>query len=64
MNFAAPMLFQEEWKSLNFHDSNSNLNFPGSHVILEKKEKNKFFQLEFEFEFSWHPCYFTKKAKI
>ena len=45
------MLFEQKWKSLNFHDSNSNLNFAGTHVILEKKEKKKFSQFEFEFEF-------------
>ena len=58
------MLFEEKWKSLNFHDSNSNLNFAGTHVILEKKEKKKFSQFEFEFEFPWHRSYFWKKGKV
>ena len=58
------MLFQEKWKSLYFLNLNSNSNFAGTHVILEKNEKFKFSQFEIEFEFCWHPCYFRKKAKV
>ena len=53
-----PMLFGEKSKSLNFLKSNSNLNFAGTHAILEKKEKFKFSQFEFEFEFRCHRSYF------
>ena len=56
------MLLHVKRKSLNILNSNSNLNFSGTHFILGKMENFKFCQ--FGFEFCWHPCYFRKLEKF
>ena len=43
---------------------NSNSNFPGTHVILGKKEKFKFSQFEFEFQFCCTYVILGKKEKF
>ena len=60
----APMLFLEKRKSSNFLTSNSNSNFASTHVILGNNENLKFSVYQFEFKFSWHPCYFWKKVNV
>ena len=63
-NFTGAHVILGKSKSLNFLNSNSNANFAGTHVTLGKKQKFKFSQFEFEFEFCVHPCYFRKKGKV